>query len=140
MRLASKFTRASSLVVASAILLQTGCASKTIIRSTDPQAKIYIEGEYRGTGTVNYEDTKIVGSSTTIRLDKDGCAPQTHELKRNEKFDGWACFGGVLVLFPFLWIMKYKSEHNYSFICEPKPNGAVTTTPSVQSAPVAQPR
>jgi hypothetical protein len=34
-------------------------------------------------------------------------------LSRNEEFNVGACIGGVLVLFPFLWIMNYKPEHTY---------------------------
>lgn len=104
-------------LVAVALLLQVACASKTVIRVSDPQTKIYVDGEYKGMGSVTHSDTKIIGSETAIRLQKDGCQPQTQTLRRDEKFKFWPCVGGVLVLFPFLWIMGYNGEHNYTYEC-----------------------
>jgi hypothetical protein len=34
-------------------------------------------------------------------------------ISRNEEFDVLACIGGVFVLVPFLWIMKYKPVHQF---------------------------
>ncbi len=94
------------------------CSSTTLIKATDPDAKIYIDGEYKGKGQYQHTDTKIVGSSTSIRLQKDGCEPQTFTMTRSEEFDAGACAGGVFVLVPFLWIQKYKPEHTYEYTCE----------------------
>ncbi|HJN95081.1 MAG TPA: hypothetical protein QGF41_05150 [Gammaproteobacteria bacterium] len=33
-----------------AILFTTACSSSTVIRSSDPDARIYVNGEYLGTG------------------------------------------------------------------------------------------
>ena len=107
----------SALLASFGMLLQVSCASKTVIRVSDPQAKIYVDGEYKGMGNVTHRDTKIIGSSTPIRIEKAGCQPQNHELTRDEKFAFWPCVGGVLVLFPFLWIMGYNAEHNYTYDC-----------------------
>jgi hypothetical protein len=96
------------------------CSSTTTIRSTDPAAKIYVDGEYVGKGTVSHTDTKIIGSTTMVRLEKPGCEPRTFNFARNEEFDAGACAGGVFVLVPFLWIQKYKPEHVYEFDCEAK--------------------
>ena len=71
-------------------LLLTGCASSTLIRSTDPGAKIYIDGEYKGTGTASHSDTKIVGSTTNVTLKKDGCQPENYSFARNEEVDAGA--------------------------------------------------
>jgi hypothetical protein len=97
------------------------CSSTTNIRSTDPEAKIYIDGEYRGKGDVFYSDTKVLGSSTSIRLEKPGCEPRSFIMVRNEEFDAGACAGGVFLLVPFLWVQKYKGEHNYEYVCEKAP-------------------
>ena len=97
--------------------LFVSCASSTIVRSTDPGAKIYIDGEFKGKGSVTHSDTKIVGSSTSVKLVKEGCEPEIYNFSRNEEFDAGACVGGVLVLFPFLWIQKYKAEHVYEYSC-----------------------
>ena len=95
----------------------SACSSTTTIRSTDPEARIYIDGELRGLGQVSHSDTKIVGSTTTVRMEKDGCMPVTNNFNRSEEFDVGACIGGAFVLVPFLWIEKYKPEHNYEFRC-----------------------
>ena len=107
-----------------AIVLSTAlfasCSSTTMIRSTDPQAKIYIDGEVKGTGVATHTDTKIIGSTTSVRIEKQGCEPSYYTFSRNEEFDAGACVGGVLVLVPFLWIQKYKPERTYEYNCVPK--------------------
>lgn len=96
------------------------CSSTTLIRTNDSAAKIYVDGEYKGTGTVTHTDTKTVGSSTSVRIEKPGCEPMYYNFSRNEEFDAGACAGGVFVLVPFLWIQKYKPEHNYEYECTPR--------------------
>ncbi len=103
-----------SAMLASAVF---ACSSTTTIRATDPEAKVYIDGEYKGKGTVTHTDTKIVGSSTSVRLEKEGCEPMHYNFSRNEEFDAGACAGGVFVLVPFLWIQKYRPEHNFEYSC-----------------------
>ncbi|MGZ3774717.1 MAG: PEGA domain-containing protein [Pseudobdellovibrionaceae bacterium] len=93
------------------------CSSTTTIRSTDSATKIYIDGEYKGKGVVTHTDTKIVGSTTSVRMEKPGCEPQFYTFSRNEEFDAGACAGGVFVLVPFFWIQKYKPEHVYEYEC-----------------------
>lgn len=101
----------------SAVVLAS-CSSTTVIKTTDPDVKIYVDDEYRGKGAVTHADQKLVGAATKITLRKAGCSEQIHIITRNEEFDVGACVGGVLVLVPFLWIMKYKPEHAYEFRCE----------------------
>lgn len=108
------------LIAAALSMSFIACSSTTTIRSTDPEAKIYVDGEYKGKGTVTHTDTKTVGSSTSVRLEKPGCEQRNYTFTRNEEFDAGACAGGVFVLVPFLWIQKYKPEHVYEFECEKK--------------------
>jgi hypothetical protein len=63
--------------LATCVALLNACASTTVIRSTHPEAKIYIDGEYKGTGTATHTDQKIVGSTTHVRLEAPnaGAAP-----------------------------------------------------------------
>lgn len=110
----------SSVVCLVAGLLMVACSSTTTIRSTDKDVKIYVDGEFKGRGIVTHTDTKTIGSTTSIRMEKPGCEPQFFTFSRNEEFDAGACAGGVFVLVPFLWIQKYKPEHNYEYECEPK--------------------
>jgi len=107
----------SSLIALATLTNIIGCSSSTLVRSTDSEAKIYIDGEYKGKGSATHTDTKIVGSSTSVRIEKDGCEPMNYMFSRNEEFDAGACLGGVLVLVPFLWIQKYKAEHTYDYTC-----------------------
>ena len=108
------------LLTALAALQFASCSSTTLIRSTDPQSKIYVDGEYRGIGAVTHTDTKILGSTTSVRIEKAGCEPSMFTFSRNEEFDAGACAGGVFVLVPFLWIQKYKAERTYEYTCVPR--------------------
>lgn len=105
------------VLIALAGLYLAGCSSTTIVRSTDKDVKIYIDGEMKGRGSVVHTDTKTVGSTTSVRMEKPGCEPQFYTFARNEEFDAGACAGGVFVLVPFLWIQKYKAEHVYEYEC-----------------------
>ncbi len=106
-------------ILLSSVLSFTACTSTTVIRTSDPMAKIFVDGELRGTGTTVHTDQKIVGSTTNIRIEKDGCIPQNFVISKNEEFNVGACIGGVLILVPFLWIMSYKPERVYEYKCVP---------------------
>lgn len=106
------FIQLTAIVLASAILFSS-CASTTIINSIPTGAKLYVDGEPVGTTPYTYTDTKIVGSSTPIRLAQDGYQDFNGVLKRNEEANVGAIIGGLFLLFPFLWTMDYKSNHNY---------------------------
>lgn len=108
------------ILAATAASLLAACSSTTTIRSTDANAKIYVDGEFKGTGMATHTDTKTIGSSTNVRIEKQGCEPQYYNFSRNEEFDAGACAGGVFVLVPFLWIQKYKPEHVYEYSCTPR--------------------
>jgi hypothetical protein len=90
-----------------------GCTSSTIIQSQPSGAKVFIDGMSAGTTPYTMSDSKIVGSSSQIRLEYPGYQPLNTVISRNEEFDALACLGGVFVLVPFLWIMKYKPVHQY---------------------------
>lgn len=94
------------------------CASTTMIRSEPSGAKVYADGMLLGKTPLSYSDTKIVGSSTQIKLQKEGCEPTNVLLTRSEKFEIGPCIGGVFVLVPFLWVMGYNSDHNYELDCK----------------------
>jgi hypothetical protein len=98
---------------ATAALLLQACASSTIINSRPQGAKLYVDGEFKGNTPYAYSDQKIVGSTSQIRLVKEGYQDTTVSMSRNEEFSVGACIGGVLVLVPFLWIMNYKGDHTY---------------------------
>ncbi|MBN1207798.1 MAG: PEGA domain-containing protein [Myxococcaceae bacterium] len=111
----SNHSRASQrLVAASTLLLFTvGCASTTIIRSEPSGATVYVDGSKAGTTPYTYSDTKIVGSSTRIKLKKEGYEDLETIITRSEQFEVGPCIGGVFFLVPFLWVMGYQPDHNY---------------------------
>ncbi|HSN29985.1 MAG TPA: PEGA domain-containing protein [Kofleriaceae bacterium] len=102
--------RSTAVLCATALL---ACSSETVIRSNPPGAKVFLDGSYVGTTPYTLSDTKIVGSTTSVRLEYPGYAPFQAAIQRNEEFDVVACIGGVFLLVPFLWIMGYKPDHTF---------------------------
>ncbi len=111
----SIITKTASVVLAGVILFSS-CASATLIQSTPNGATLYMAGENVGVTPYLYEDTKIVGSTTSIKIEKDGYETFNTILSRNEEVDVGAIIGGLFVWIPFLWTMKYKPEHTYELI------------------------
>ena len=101
-----------SLLLAGAILL-TSCASTTMIQSNPSGAKVYLDGEPVGTTPYTHRDTKIVGSTTTVKLEKEGYDPLYTSFSRDEEADVGAIIGGFFFIVPYLWTMKYKPTHTY---------------------------
>lgn len=113
--------KAASVLLAVAVLFAS-CSSTTLIESVPNGAKLYLNGEYAGVTPYNYTDTKIVGSTTMVRLEKEGYETLNAAFSRNESVDVGAIIGGLLVWVPFLWTMKYKPVHTY----ELKPIGSAS--------------
>ena len=105
-------TNTVSLILAGTILLSS-CASTTMIQSTPSGSKVYLNGEPVGKTPYSHTDTKIVGSTTTVKLEKEGYEPLNTSFSRNEEADVGAIIGGIFVLIPFFWTMKYKPTHTY---------------------------
>lgn len=98
--------------------LGVSCASTTLINSEPSGAKLYIDGNPVGKTPYTHSDTKIVGSTTQIRMEKEGCDTFHGVLTRSENFEVGPCIGGVFVLVPFLWVMGYNPQHTYTLNCE----------------------
>ena len=101
------------------------CASTTHIRAinpktseTDKNVKIYVDGQYKGRGSVNYSDTKIVASITNIDLKKEGCRTNKYSMSRSEKVNVGALIGGILLFPIWLWVMEYNPSRDYEFECD----------------------
>lgn len=93
--------------------LVAGCASTTVIRTEPSDATLYIDGSKTGKTPYSYSDTKITGSTTSIRISKEGYEDFQTVLVRNEQVDAGAIVGGLFFWVPFLWVMGYKPEHTY---------------------------
>ena len=48
-----------------------------------------------------------------VKLEKDGYKPFITTITKDEEVDVGAIIGGLFVLVPFLWTMKYQPVHNY---------------------------
>ncbi|HLT94539.1 MAG TPA: PEGA domain-containing protein [Membranihabitans sp.] len=108
-------SRLAALFMASLILFSS-CASTTIIQSTPNGARLYLNGEPVGNTPYTHKDTKIVGSTNSIRLEKEGYETLNTSFARNEEADVGAIIGGIFFLVPFLWTMKYKPVHHYEMV------------------------
>lgn len=104
------------LILLAGSVLLSSCASKTMIQSNPSGAKVYLDGEAAGTTPYLHRDTKIVGSTTSVKLEKEGYELLNTSFSRNEQADVGAIIGGVFFLFPFLWTMKYKPTHTYDLV------------------------
>jgi hypothetical protein len=106
-----------SILLASLAVLG-GCASGTHISVSDPDARIYVNGEYVGTGKAYYSDRKLMFTKREVTLRKDGCEAQRYTFRRNERPDLGAIVGAYYLAVPVLWTAQYKGEHTYEFVCE----------------------
>lgn len=98
------------------LILITSCASTTVIKSEPSGAKLYLNGEPVGTTPYKHRDTKIVGSTTSVSLVMDDYETLDTSFSRDEEVDAGAIVGGIFLLVPFLWVMKYKPTHTYELI------------------------
>ena len=106
-------SKALSTVIVVLVILVSGCSSTTVINSDPSGAKLYIDGVKTGKTPYVYTDSKIVGSTTSIKLKKDGFEDLNVVMSKNEKANVGAIIGGIFVLVPFLWTMDYNPERTY---------------------------
>lgn len=125
--------RTVSLLMAG-VMLFASCSSTTLIESRPSGAKVYLNGEYVGETPYSHSDTKIVGSATAVRLEKEGYETFNTSFSRNENADVGAIIGGIFFLFPFLWTMKYKPVRTY----ELRPLGNASLDMSTDNLTTAQ--
>jgi hypothetical protein len=114
------FSVGARLVAAFTLCAVASCASTTVIQSRPSGARIYLDGQPAGVTPYTMSDTKIVGSTTMVRLEYPGYEPTTGFISRNEEVDVLALIGGLLVLVPLLWLMDYRPLH----VFELRPLGA----------------
>lgn len=101
----------------------SACASTTVVNSEPSGATVYLNGEKVGTTPYTHTDTKIVGSTNTVLLKKEGYQDFSAVFSRNEDVNVGAIIGGLFVLVPFLWTMDYKPSHSYEMV--PLRNAAI---------------
>lgn len=89
-----------------------GCASATVIKSNPPEAKLLLDGQYKGETPYTYSDRATAGTMRTVTLKKEGYKDFTGTIKR-EKFSVPAFIGGLFFIIPFIWITEYPSEYTF---------------------------
>jgi hypothetical protein len=105
-------TKTIALVLLGSVLF-TSCTSTTMITSTPSGAKLYLNGEPVGKTPFYHSDTRIVGSTTHVKLEMLDHETLNTSFSRDEEVDVGAIIGGLFFLLPFLWTMKYKPVHHY---------------------------
>jgi hypothetical protein len=105
-------TRTISAFLA-AIILFSSCASTTLIESIPSGGDLYLDGELVGETPYSMTDTKIIGTCTSVRIEKENYNRFYNTICRTEEADPGAIIGGIFFWFPFLWAMKYKPTHFY---------------------------
>lgn len=123
-------------------VLTSSCSSTTMLQTNPVGAKLYLDGQPVGTTPYRHSDTKIIGSTTSVRLEKEGYETLDTSFSRDEEADVGAIVGGVFFVFPFLWTMKYKPVHAYEMrplgTTQPFPDATqpqpASTKPVVQAA------
>ena len=96
----------------------TACSSGTTIRVSDPNARIYVNGEYVGTGHGHYSDRKPAFTRQEVTVRRTGCAEETYTMRRNERPDIGAIISAYYLVVPIAWFTQYKSSHAYEYDCE----------------------
>ena len=106
------------IVAISVVLsLLLGCASTTKIHTKPEGAKVYIDNISKGTTPLEYSDTAAAGTEKPIRLEMNGYKTLVTVI-RKDKFQVGPMIGGILILFPFIWILGY--PESYEFELEPE--------------------
>jgi hypothetical protein len=94
------------------------CTSGTAIGVSDPDTRIYVNGEYIGTGRGYYSDRKPAFTQQKVTLRREGCADERYSFRRNERPAVGAIIGAYYLVVPALWFTRYKDHHKYEFDCE----------------------
>jgi hypothetical protein len=105
------------LIVLASLTALAACSSGTHIKVSDNDARIYVNGEYVGTGDGYYSDRKPAFSKQEVTVRKDGCEEQSYTMRRNERPDLGAIISAYYLAVPILWVTQYKGHHAYEFEC-----------------------
>jgi len=105
-------------VLLSIALLVSGCVSTTLIDSYPTGAYLYLDGEPVGKTPYPMTDSKIIGSCTSVKIEKNNFEPFYTTICRDEEPDVAAIVGGFFAWPLFFWAMKYKPNHIYNLLPE----------------------
>ena len=105
------------LIVLTCAAALGACSSGTHIRVSDNDARIYVNGDYVGTGDGYYSDRRPAFTTQRVTLRRDGCVEQSYAMRRNERPHYGAIISAAYLAVPILWVTKYKRQHDYEFEC-----------------------
>ena len=94
----------------SAVIFLGSCASTTLIQSVPSGAKVYVDGATVGTTPHAHTDKKIIFSTTSVVLEKEGYEPLAATITRNEEPIVGAIIGGFFIWPIWLWALDYKAS------------------------------
>lgn len=94
------------------IFVFMGCASTTTIKSRPDGATVYMDNIKIGATPIRYSDTALAGTTKSLKLTKDGYKPLETVIRKSE-FQWGPLIGGLLVLFPFIWILGYPDIYEF---------------------------
>jgi hypothetical protein len=112
MKHVSNFNRTLAILF-STLVLFTSCASTTMIESIPSGAKLYLDGEPVGTTPYSMTDEKIIGSCTSVKIQKENYSPFYTDICRDEEPNLNALVGGFFFWPIWFWAMGYKPSHIY---------------------------
>ena len=100
----------SFVILASSLM---SCSSTTKLTSTPPEAKVYIDGEFKGYTPYKHSDASISGSQKSVEIQKEGYDDFQTILTKKGRAHGGAIIGGIFLLIPFMWVVQYNIHYNY---------------------------
>lgn len=105
-------------VTSLAYICLQGCASQTRI-TTEVNATIYEvqTGRAVGTAAADYKDRKPFWSSTSFRIEKEGCKTKNLTIHRNDSINAGRTIGGFFFILPWIWIGDYEPSYGVSLEC-----------------------
>lgn len=76
------------------LILFSSCSSTTLISSIPTDSRLYINGEFVGKTPYKYKDSKMVGSTNTLRIEKKNYETYNSAFSKDEEVDVGAMIGG----------------------------------------------
>ena len=100
------------IVLLTAFLFLFGCSSTTIIKSSPPGAKLYLDGNYKGVTPCTHSDKALMGMSKIVLMKKEGYKGFTGIIKKEEAQLG-PIIAGFFIIVPWLWALGYPDEYTF---------------------------
>lgn len=89
------------------------CSSSTRIMSNPSGAQVYVGGNYMGNTPLVHTDKKIAGSSSSLRIEKEGYEPILGSIQKNGDVNVGALIAGIFFLIPLFWVVGYPDGYQF---------------------------